>query len=167
MPRFSREFDSLIPLQIMIKEITWQEIYEVWKNYLWLERVSPIESTSAMCFLNGYNMNNKISKPTFFGFFVDNILVGVNSGHSCEPNENYGKNYRSRGLFVFEQYRNLGIGKQLLLATAATAKLQQCSIIWSYPKYTSWSVYEKAGFQLASAWQSSETGVNAFAYCNL
>lgn len=117
-----------------------------------------------MCFLGGHDMYNKTTKPTFFGYFVDEILAGVNSGHACAEIKTYGKNYRSRGLYVFEKYRNMGIGTALLLATSEQARKERMKTIWSYPKNTSWNTYSKAGYSLASDWEISETGTNAYAY---
>lgn len=151
----------------MIKEISWEEIYQVWANYLWPDRTSPIQTHSAMCFLGGYEMRNKNTLPLFLGYFDNDILAGVNSGHGCVELGEYGLNYRSRGLYVHVQYRGIGIGTKLLEATKQRAQEQQYKIIWSYPKKTSWHTYNKAGFKLASSWHPSETGVNAYAYCNL
>jgi len=143
----------------MIEIITWDMIENVWKLHLWPTRKSKIETNSAMCYQAGYDMFNMTTKPTFFGYYVDNKLVGVNSGHSCNNNM-----YRSRGLWVFPEYRKKGIGKQLLLATIEQAKNENTDSIWSYPKRTSWKTYESAGFRVTSEWAPSETSEEN-AYC--
>lgn len=144
----------------MLVELSWKKIHHVWKNYLWLDRSSPIEPTSAMCFLGGYDMANMESTPTFYGYMIDNFIVGVNSGHAC-PNQN---NYRSRGLWVDPDYRGQGIGQRLLTATIEQGQLEGYSQIWSYPRQTSWPTYNAVGFKLASNWEVSETS-EANAYC--
>jgi GNAT superfamily N-acetyltransferase len=151
----------------MIREISWEEIREIWANYLWPDRTSPIQTHSAMSFLGGHDMRNKSTVPLFLGYFDGTDIVGVNSGHGCVEIGEYGINYRSRGLFVHVQYRGKGIGTELLRATAIRAREQQYKIIWSYPKKSSWHTYNKAGFELASAWHPSETGTNAYAYSKL
>jgi len=146
----------------MIKEITWKKTHYIWKNYLWLTRSSPIEPVSAMCFLNGYDMTNMQSTPTFYGYMINGFIVGVNSGHAC-PNQN---NYRSRGLWVDPDYRGRGIGQQLLKATIEQGKQEGYAEIWSYPRQSSWPTYNSAGFELVSTWEVSETS-EANAYCIL
>lgn len=145
----------------MIKEISWEEIEYIWKNYLWPNRTSPIEPNSAMNFLSGYSNHNMTTIPNFLGYYENNELVGVNSGHLCSDNS-----FRSRGLYVKEKYRGKSIGIQLLLKTIEIAKLYDSNLIWSFPRKTSWRTYQNAGFKLASDWTSSETSNNN-AYCVL
>ena len=146
----------------MIITITFEEIYSIWNTQLWPTRQSNIETHSAMNFLGGYNMKNMISTPTFFAYKLGNKIVGVNSGHLCHDNS-----YRSRGLFVFHEYRKQGIGKILLLATIDKGKDECADYVWSYPKQSSWLTYEAAGFTLASIWEQSELDLNAYCYFKL
>jgi GNAT superfamily N-acetyltransferase len=143
-----------------IKSISFAEILPIWKNDLWPNRVSEITATSAMCFLGGYSYENMEGSPTFLGYFVNNELVGVNSGHYTKHNDGY----RSRGLYVFPEFRRQGIGIALLKATIAWAKNENATMCWSYPKYTSWKTYQTAGFILASDWEKSEMS-DKNAYC--
>lgn len=141
----------------MIKKITFEEIYPVWKNYLWPERTSAIEPQSAMLFLSGYDLKNFDYPSTFFGYFLEDILVGVNSGHLCID-----RSYRSRGLFVMPEYRGKGIGKNLLIETIKQGIEEKAKFIWSLPRRTSWNTYAAAGFDLVTEWQETETSINAF-----
>lgn len=145
----------------MIKIVSFEQAKEVWSRYLWPSRVSPIESNSAMNFLNGYDMRSMYTTPTFFAYVQDDKIIGVNSGHMCGDNS-----YRSRGLYVSTEYRNQGIGVKLLLETISQAKKESANFIWSYPRQTSWNTYQKAGFMLASDWEISETS-DSNAYCRL
>jgi len=103
-----------------------------------------------------------ISTPTFFAYKLDNKIVGVNSGHLCHDNS-----YRSRGLFVFTEYRKQGIGKILLVATIDKGLDESADYVWSYPKQSSWPTYEAAGFTLASIWEQSELDLNAYCHFKL
>lgn len=143
----------------MIKEITFEEIFPVWKNNLWPNRQSKIEPNSAMVYLNGYDMHNMNTKPTFFGYYLFNKLVAVNSGHMCNNMQ-----YRSRGLYVYESYRGLGLGTELLERTKQQAKFENANLIWSYPRKTSWKTYEGVGFKLVTDWEQCETS-DSNAYC--
>lgn len=146
----------------MIELIDWQDILPIWQKELWPDRKSAIEPVSAMCFLGNYDMDNMLTKPAFFGYYRKNKLVGVNSGHSC-PRSN---SYRSRGLWVHPRYRSQGIGKALLNATVAEGFNLGHDMVWSYPRKTSWNVYQSAGFKLSSDWRKSETS-DWNAYCSI
>lgn len=145
----------------MIRKITFDDIMPIWRSNLWPNRVSEIEPNSAMVFLDGYDMYNMSTQPTFFGYYLFEKLIGVNSGHMCNNFQ-----YRSRGLYVFENYRGLGLGQELLRATIEQARLEKAKMIWSYPRKSSWKTYENVGFKLASTWEKSETSENN-AYCLL
>jgi GNAT superfamily N-acetyltransferase len=145
----------------MIKSLSWHTIEFIWQIHLWPDRVSKIEPNSAMSYKSGYDMYNMNTTPSFFGYYVNDELVGVNSGHSCSDNM-----YRSRGLWVDPKHRGKGIGKQLLVETINQAKREDARMIWSFPKRTSWKTYNSVGFELTSDWQSSETS-NENAYCIL
>lgn len=143
----------------MIEEITWPEILDIWSTKLWPNRVSPIQTNSAMCYLQGHAMFNKQTKPIFLAYKINGNIVGVNSGHATDNNS-----YRSRGLWVNPDFRNQGIGKKLLLATIDQAVNENSSMIWSLPRQTSWNTYKAAGFELGSSWFKTETSDNN-AYC--
>lgn len=145
----------------MIKSLFWEEILPIWQTQLWPNRISAIEPNSAMVYKSGYDMYNMNTIPTFFGYYVDDKLVGVNSGHGCSN-----KMYRSRGLWVLPEHRGKGIGQQLLTETINQAKHEGSDMIWSFPKRTSWKTYNSVGFELASDWQKSETS-DENAYCIL
>ena len=143
----------------MIETITFEEILPIWRNHLWPDRTSTIESNSAMCYKDGYDMFNMNTKPTFFAYKINNEIAGVNSGHTCKDNH-----YRSRGLFVFEKFRGMGIGTKLLIATIEQGRKENAHMCWSYPRDSSWKTYSSAGFLLDGEFSISETGNNAYCY---
>jgi GNAT superfamily N-acetyltransferase len=143
----------------MIRQISWQEILPVWQIKLWPKR-ADIKTHSAMCFLQGYDMSNYSNPATFFGLYKDGNLVAVNSGHGTACG------YRSRGLWVDEEYRGQGLGKKLLLATIDQARREGHAMVWSLPRQTSWPVYASVGFQLASDWHATDTS-ESNAFCQL
>lgn len=143
----------------MITKISWNEIRNIWATHLWPTRISPIEKNSAMCYLEGVNISNMYTAPTFIGYRINGEIVGVNSGHKCSDNS-----YRSRGLWVNPEYRKQGIGTELLIETIAQALKENSIFVWSFPRESSWNTYKKAGFSLSSEWMPSETS-ESNAYC--
>ncbi len=142
-----------------ICDISWNEIYNVWHSQLWPNRVSAIETHSAMLYLGGHDNDNFKFKPHYIGYFLDNKLIGVNSGHKTTDG-----GYRSRGLWVHPDHRGKGIG-QMLLRQIIEFK-GNAFFVWSFPRQTSWSTYQQVGFERTSDWQASETS-EANAYCKL
>jgi GNAT superfamily N-acetyltransferase len=128
---------------IIYKKITWEEILPIWKEHL--PNMSP-EQTSAMGFFLAtdtehydqpiYDLKNQSFSPTFWGAFHNSKLVGVNSGHMTLD-----KLYRSRGLFVFSEYRGRGIGQKLLMRTLAQARHENAIACWSYPTMSAMPTY--------------------------
>lgn len=143
----------------MILEIDWETIQPIWTKNLWPNRTSAIETTSAMVYLGGIDGMNMHYPPLFLGYYHLDLLAGVNSGHMCADGT-----YRSRGLYVFPEFRGMGIGSQLLTATVNQAKTLNAKLVWSLPRKTSWSTYRRAGFTLASEWHETETSTHN-AYC--
>ena len=140
---------------IALKKITWEEILPMWQEHL---SNMSLEANSAMNLLNdrklsedtenpiwidvhSYDLQNMETTPTFWGAFHNDKLVGVNSGHMC-----LNKLYRSRGLFVLPEYRNLMIAQKLLMKTISQASHEKAVACWSYPKQSVEKVYRHQGF---------------------
>jgi GNAT superfamily N-acetyltransferase len=143
-------------MNTLIKTIDFEVISKVWANDLWPNR-KDIETHSAMNFLQGYDIKNMTSKATFLGVYFDDTLAGVNSGHMCHD-----RSYRSRGLFVYEKYRNMGIGKMLLQRTINQGFSEGAEFVWSFPRQPSWRTYSSVGFTLVTDFQKSDFSYNAF-----
>jgi GNAT superfamily N-acetyltransferase len=145
----------------MIIKSDYENILKIWKEHLWPNRVSKIETHSAMLLDRTYDMKNFEYEPTYFLYIVNATIAGCNSGHMCADNT-----YRSRGLYVFSEFRHHGIGKELLIETITQGKKEKAKLVWSYPRQTSWTTYKNAGFKLISDWETSETSENN-AYCSM
>jgi N-acetylglutamate synthase-like GNAT family acetyltransferase len=144
----------------MIDLVDYEIILDIWQNHLWSNRISKIESHSAMLLDRSYSIKNFDYVPSYFVYLKDNKIAGCNSGHMCSDGT-----FRSRGLFVFEEYRGNRIGVELLERTIQQARTEHASCIWSYPRQSSWNTYCKAGFTLVDEWENSEMSINA--YCKL
>lgn len=146
---------------VEIKIIDSELLLSVWTDYLWPNRESKIELTSAIKY--GYHPYEYdvgyMSEEAFcFGAYEGDILLGVNSGHKTD------RTFRSRGLFVFPEYRRKGAANALLVATCNKAKEFNSDFIWTMPREESLSAYQKAGFKQTSIWFKTETSdSNCFA----
>jgi len=146
-----------------ISFIDFETILPIWRNKLWPDRTSVIESHSAMMITPGiYDAGNFNLPIWYYGFYLDDMLVGVNSVHECTDGL-----IRSRGFWVDDNYRGRGIGTQLLASIVNDIKMHKFKGIWSYPRKQAWSVYERVGFRSISDWEESETGTNMYCYMDL
>jgi len=125
-----------------IQHITFEQIQSIWKENLWPSReTNEIKTHSSMKFMQGYDMKIYESIATYFSIVNNGKIVAVNSGFQTAKYE-----YRSRGLFVFPEYRKRGIGKQILLATIEQAVKERSRLIWSFPRTNSLQTYQSVGF---------------------
>lgn len=136
----------------MIKEVNYAVVEPIWNKYLWPGR-NNYGYMSGMQYLGGYHTDvfNRFF-PMFFVYYLDGEIAGVNSGH-CSTSEHF----RSRGLYVFEKYRKMGIGTELLKYTIQAAKDHSCNLCWSLPRETALSTYVSAGFVQTSEFIKTET----------
>jgi GNAT superfamily N-acetyltransferase len=82
----------------------------------------------------------------FYGLQNEGHLMGVNSMYVCPDNS-----VRSRGLYVFPEYRNQGVATQLLqhcIDEASKSGLHD--YIWSKPRVSAIEAYKKVGFRITS-----------------
>ena len=83
---------------------------------------------------------------------MDGKLAGVNSGHRTSET-----NFRSRGLYVLEQYRGLSVSTDILQYTIDSARDMGCTMCWTLPRETALPAYEKVGFVKISEWFATDT----------
>ena len=142
---------------MQISRIDFQTIEDIWQTELWPNRTSAIESHSAMTWPfegkpESIDMNIFDYPATFLGAYIDNKLVGVNSGHKTTNEQ-----YRSRGIWVDPEYRKRGVAQMLFLMTAHQAKIEGCEMLWSIPRKTALPAYTKYGFQTVGDYIVTET----------
>ena len=150
---------------IGIRSITFDLIYPVWSEYLWKGRESPITPSSSMK-LDGTNDISIHKKyPVYFcGVYIDGTLAGVNSCHQTGDNE-----FRSRGIYVFPEYRRLGLSQMLFQFVEDKSFENRCSLIWSLPRINALDSYKKFGFEECSGVINTgvEFGPNIYVKLNL
>lgn len=142
---------------IKYHRISFTDILPVWSHNLWPHRVSAIEPMSAMTWpFEGdpqpINMSIFEYEPVFWGAYIDDQLVGVNSGHRTSDTQ-----YRSRGIWVSEFLRNSGIAQTLFALTEHQAKLEGSCMIWSLPRLTALRAYQRHGFETQGDILTTET----------
>lgn len=136
----------------MIVEIDFAKILNFWQVYLWPNR-STITPMSTMRYMDDpYKEIEKIYKPTFYGYFIDDKLVGVNSGHASSR-----IHYRSRGLYVLPEHRGKHIGVELLKYSLRLAENEEKKYCWSLPRKSALKTYLNAGFEQTSDFFETET----------
>ena len=141
----------------MIKQISFDQICELWEM---LHPKRKHVKYSTMGYLGGED--NIANRDVFyFGYFIDDKLVGVNSCHDSAF-----ETIRSRGLFVLPEYRNNKIGLKLLKHTLEFSK-NHVDFVWSFPKVDALRVYERAGFKRTSTFTPGDYGVNCYASCEI
>lgn len=147
--------------------IDFPTIQDVWRTKLWPNRTSPIETHSAMTWPDSateqYDMKIFENTASFFGVFVDGTLIGVNSGHRTSDTH-----YRSRGLWVDPSFRKQGIAQVLFQLTEQQAVDEGCSFVWSVPRKTALSAYQRFGFNTVGGFFGTETSdANIYVIKNL
>lgn len=127
-------------------QITFEQIKSIWKKYLWPERpIEEIKTHSSMKFMEGYDMEIYNNNVCYFALAKEGNIVAVNSGFKTDHDY-----YRSRGLFVFPEYRNQGLAQRILETTIKQAQTEKSSMIWSFPRISSLSAYQSVGFKVCS-----------------
>jgi len=139
------------------ERLNFKTIESIWSTKLWPSRTSAIESHSAMTWPfegnpDSIDMDIFNYPATFWGVYLDNKLVGVNSGHKTTDEQ-----YRSRGIWVNPEYRKRGVAQMLFLMTAHQAKIEGCEMLWSIPRKTALPAYTKYGFQTVGDYIITET----------
>jgi GNAT superfamily N-acetyltransferase len=153
-------------------ETTFEEIYDLWNEGLWTNRVSKIESRSSLSwdarlwrdmatFLlpNRKREYGSMNPPSGLQG-QEGKLIGVNSGFKTKDDI-----YRSRGLYVSPEHRGVGVSKMLLKLTINSAKQGGCRIIWTMPRKSALPAYESVGFHKIGGWidEGVEFGPNCIA----
>ena len=96
----------------MIKIISFEDIQEIWYEEDMWGQLAYAYPVSTMLYGEKYNQKIKnlgYSKPVFYAFMYKNEIVGVNSYHHVNDEQ-----VRSRGLYVYKNFRGKGIAEQLL-----------------------------------------------------
>lgn len=143
-----------------IKEIDFNTIEDIWisQKDMWIEKpfIRPIQDNLYWDGIQYFGGKNKLinslkySNPYYYACFISNKIVGVNSFFKVNNEQ-----CRSRGLYVFPEYRNKGISKLLLNYAIEKNKNKNYKFIWTMPRKEALSSYTSIGFYKTSNFFSS------------
>ena len=129
-------------LRYNILKSDFKTVFVIWRNYLWPERVEPIEETSALLFKEGIDLNYRSSEVFFVKAERKGKIIGVCSGQRTGPRE-----FRSRGLWVSGNFRGQGIGTKLFFAVEKETQKRGCFSLWTLARYSSKKFYQTVGMK--------------------
>lgn len=148
--------------QIKIQASDFFEISTIWKESLWPLRISPIEPISWINSEGKIDMTLKLGGPSFFTARFDGKIIGVISGYKTSERE-----YRSRGIWVDEKFRKMGIGRKLMEQIFIQAKLEKCNSVWTMPRMSAKEFYISLGFHEKKLVEGYEYGPHIIAHLKL
>ena len=125
-----------------VSKSDWPTVSRIWKNYLWPERISLIEKTSALLFKEGLDMGYKSSEVFFVQIREKGEIIGVCSGQKTGSQE-----FRSRGLWVSEGFRRRGLGSRLFYSVEKEAQKRGGVHLWTLARHSSLSFYLAVGMK--------------------
>ena len=129
-------------MQCAISKSDFKTIFPIWRKYLWPKRVEVIEETSALLFHAGIDMDYRTSEVFFMKAEVNGQIIGVCSGQRTGFKE-----FRSRGLWVSENFRKKGIGSKLFFAVEKEVQKRGCSDLWTLSRHSSEKFYCSMGMK--------------------
>lgn len=152
-------------MKILIQEISFREILPIWEHCLWPNRKSRIEPTSIIDHLGELSLEMRVLNPVFFwgGFWgKENQLVAALSAF---PTSN--SHFRCRGLWVHQDVRGKGIGRELILRAEHESLKLGRTILWTMPRMEALQFYLKCGFKAGRRLSQYEFGPHVLAEKNL
>ena len=141
------------------------DVQPIWRSELWPDRKSVIESHSAMQWPYGddlpeYNPDVYSFTPSFVCVRDGPDIVAVNSGHLTTPDY-----YRTRGIWVHEDFRNEGIAGKTYDHLLQIAQSENAIMMWCIPRSTSLSMHQRWGFsQVGQAIVTETSDQNYYVY---
>lgn len=130
----------------MIQTISYKDILEVWKEPdMWMKNhVGHNPPPYSPKTYSGDRFSTQ-PDPVFYAYFIDGEIAGVNSYYEVSQDE-----CRSRGLYVYPEFRNEGIAIKLLKFAINQNIDKKYRFIWSMPRDSARRSYEQAGFKITT-----------------
>lgn len=141
-----------------ISRVSFETVEPIWRDKLWKDRISPIEPCSAITPQGQIDMALMSQEAFFWACKAEDKIIGVMSGFQTSNQE-----FRLRGVWVDEDFRQKDIGTQLLERAITQAKELRCKKVWTMPRSTSWGFYQSNGFKMTGETSAFEFGPHYFA----
>ena len=123
-------------MEYIISKTDFLTVLPIWRDYLWPERMEPIEKTSALLFKKGIDLNYNSAEVFFIKMEISGKIIGVCSGQKTQTRE-----FRSRGLWVSENFRKRGLGSKLFFSVQKEARKRGCCHLWTLARHSSKKFY--------------------------
>ena len=141
---------------IQFSRCEFSDVFGTWRNLLWPDRESAIESHSVMTWPGSdqpeYDMSVFEYDATFWCARSGSDIIAVNSGHRTSQTD-----YRTRGIWVDPKHRLCDISQTLFALVTAQAVSEHCDRLWSLPRQSAIRAYTKAGFVTVGDYIQTET----------
>lgn len=141
---------------IEFSQCEFSDVFGIWRNLLWPDRESAIESHSAMTWpwsdQPEYDMSVFEYDATFWCARSGSDIIAVNSGHRTSQTD-----YRTRGIWVDPKHRLSDISQTLFALVTAQAVTEHCDRLWSLPRQSAIKAYTKSGFVPRGEYIETET----------
>ena len=159
-----------IPPDLVVKQISEADGLAAWKAHLWpgREKIRAVSSMTWNHETKEAGIDTSLYARVQAKFFAlcdrQNEIVAVAAGHPVDSTY-----YRTRGIWVSENYRGLGLITSVLWAVLRDAADQGSSIVWTLPRKQALNAYERAGFRQDSEFFDEGVlyGPNCYAICKL
>lgn len=140
-------------MNLVIEESDFATIHKIWSEYLWPGRESKIEPLSAISDDLSIDINIFRFKAYYLICKLKGNIIGVLSGHPTSES-----NYRLRGLFVAEEFRNQGVGTLLMQKQIEYAKSLNMKCVWLLGRIYREPLYTSLGFEVVCQTEKFEFG---------
>ena len=161
-----------------VEDITFAEIKKIWETELWPNKKNGVKETNNWAWLYPSRVlwqdkrieKNEFGVPYFFG--IKNVygkLVCVNSCFKTTSSHVFSykdeQYWRSRGLWTSPDHRRMGLATKILNHTSTFVAKKRASWLWTVPRKSALSAYERAGFkkQEDSEFEDGQFGPNCIA----
>lgn len=138
---------------LILVEIDFGTIYEIWSKLLWPNRQSQIEPLSAISDDLSIDINILKNKAYYIAYKSGDKIVGVLSGHPTGDSS-----YRLRGLYVIEEFRNKGLATLLMQKQIEHAKELDMKCVWLMGRVAREPLYAALGFEVVCRTEKFEFG---------
>ncbi len=140
-------------VEVIVKEIDFTTIAEIWREHLWPGRISPIEPVSCINVEGKIDIKIKNYPGKHFGAYAGGELVGVISCHKVSE-----EMMRLRGIYVFPAFQGKRIGTSLINQVKLEARREKTKVLFAMIREKNQKYFRLNGFRLYRRQEGYEFG---------